>query len=153
VGLQYRMFGWAAGWVLKRLLFSGRLFDSMTRRLMLGEALGSHPSRDLYEPSSPERLIMRLFLRAKLLKVTPRNGYFLRLHRSLSNGIPRKHMITAKLGCLQRKCRSVRLAQGTSAGLISFFFKLVYGQQNRKPSKLSHLHCELLLVRRNRTTV
>jgi hypothetical protein len=65
---------------------------------MLGEALGSLPSRDLYKLSSRGRLMMRLFLKTKLLKVTQRNGYFLRFYLTLFDGIPRKHMIAVKLG-------------------------------------------------------
>ena len=63
------------------------------------EALGSRQSRDLFELSSPKRLTMRLFSKVKPPKVTPRNGYSLKLLRSLSGGIPRKHMTTVKLGC------------------------------------------------------
>ena len=83
----------------------------MTQRLMLGAAPGSLQSKDLYRLSSREKLMTKLFLRAKPLKVTRRNGYSLKLHHSLSDGIPKKHMITARLGCLLRKCRSERLAQ------------------------------------------
>ncbi len=110
-------FGWILGgtaiqdvWIgypesSQKVILLGRLFDSMTKRLMLGVALGSLPSRDLYKLSSPRRLVMRLILQVKLLKVTRRNGYFLRLHHTLSDGIPRKHMATI-YGFSLRKCRS-----------------------------------------------